>query len=105
MAKVKWFGRKVLKETLKQTEIALRESALFVMADAIQNVAVDTGMLRNSIDWDQDGQKAVVYAGMDYAAHVELGTSNPNYPIQPYLRPALFNNLKTIEALFRNRLP
>lgn len=26
----------------------------------------------------------------DYAPHIEFGTSNPNYPIQPFVRPSVF---------------
>lgn len=105
MDRVKWHGKKVLRETEKQAKIALREFTLFAMGDAIQNVAVDTAYLRNSIDFDQDGHQSVIYASADYAPHVELGTDNPNYPIQPFLRPAVFNNGRVAEAFYRNRLP
>ena len=79
--------------------------AAYILRDAaIEIVPVDTGSLKASIIADElpsDG--AFVSAGgegfltpkggpVDYATFVEYGNNNPNYPIQPYMRPALDNN-------------
>lgn len=52
---------------------------------------VDTGFLRDSIDFEvrhtQTGWAIVVFAGADYALYVELGTSRMD--AQPFLRPVL----------------
>jgi HK97 gp10 family phage protein len=67
---------------------------------AVEIVPVDTGHLRDSITVEElppSEHGIMVYAGageydVDYACFVEFGTSNPNYPIQPYMRPALDEN-------------
>lgn len=52
---------------------------------------VDTGNLRNSITNDIEPSEPAVYIGtnVEYAPHVELGTSNPKQRAQPYLKPAV----------------
>lgn len=46
-----------------------------------------TGALRASIKVEHDGAKGTFGSGLDYARHVEFGTSDT--PVQPYLRPAI----------------
>lgn len=51
---------------------------------------VDSGTLRASIRYELYELAARVLAATPYAAAVELGrTDNPNYPVQPFLAPAL----------------
>ena len=69
--------------------------AAAVVDDARRLVPVDTGALRGTIrsTVDADTGTIVVSAGdatVDYAAHVEYGTSRG--PAQPYLRPAVHKN-------------
>lgn len=69
----------------------LQRRALQVEAAAKQLCPVDTGRLRSSITnelgVDADGLMAVVGTNVDYAPHVELGTSK--MAAQPFLLPAL----------------
>ncbi len=62
-----------------------------LIADLARQLAPeDSGDLKRSIHVD-DGDDALsrrVIADMPYAAFVEYGTSNPNYPAQPYMTPA-----------------
>ena len=64
--------------------------------NAVQNartyVPVDTGALRDSIGYEISDRSVILYADRPYAAYVELGTSNENYPVQPYLQPAVYNH-------------
>lgn len=49
---------------------------------------VDTGLLRNSIQAEEEGQLSwIVGPHTDYAAHVEFGTHR--MPARPYLTPAV----------------
>ncbi len=47
---------------------------------------VDTGALRNSITSEIEPMRGSVSVGVEYAAHVEFGTSHQ--AAQPYLMPA-----------------
>jgi len=47
-----------------------------------------TGRLKGSIVAEAQGKDTVIVAPhTDYAQYVEFGTSNPNYPAQPYMKP------------------
>lgn len=84
-----------LQEQLKR--IGLRtEGAVLRLAIDVQNRArelapVDTGRLRSSINHkpgrDGSGYYVDVGSNVEYAPHIEFGTSRA--PAQPYLRPAL----------------
>lgn len=77
-----------------QDELDLHDSveavAQRVTADAKAHAPVDTGALRDSIQYELAGSgpdvSARVGSDLPYAAHVELGTSTQ--APQPYLRPA-----------------
>ena len=78
-------------------ESAMEEATELVLADAQETVNVDTGELRDSIEAEVErvGQAVVqgdVGADVDHAA--------PQEAINPYLRPAITNNLDQIESLF-----
>jgi HK97 gp10 family phage protein len=78
-------------------------AAKLLRDEAKRIVPVDTGALRSTIMADElppEEKGSFVAAGGDcvgflhtdhvgYAMFVEFGTSNPNYPIQPYMRPAI----------------
>ena len=74
---------------------AVVERYTVLIAREMQGLApVDTGRLRGSIGSELRriaGQVVgYVFARADHAIYPELGVaSNPNYPRQPYLRPAL----------------
>lgn len=59
-----------------------------VAADARRLCPVDTGRLRDSIDYDVTGDTVRISASAPYARFVEEGTSTQK--AQPFLRPALY---------------
>lgn len=69
----------------------LLRSVTRIEGDAKRLCPVDTGRLRASIthaiDHDPRGLVGVVGTDVDYAPHVELGTTHAG--AQPFLRPAL----------------
>lgn len=69
----------------------LARRAVRVDTAAKRLCAVDTGRLRSSIDWrlavDPVGLLAIIGTRVQYAPHVEFGTSRMR--AQPFLRPAL----------------
>lgn len=83
----------------KDIESAARKAsvraAFEIESEAVSRVPVDTGRLKGSIGTNQAGDIIEVGAGVregseiEYAHFVEFGTSNPNYPAQPYLQPAV----------------
>jgi HK97 gp10 family phage protein len=83
-------------------QTGLFKSAVIVEADAARLAPVDTGFLRNSIDKDVQKEKAIVFAGADYAAYLEFGTSTQR--AQPFMRPALRNNIKKIIQIFAKEM-
>lgn len=68
---------------------ALIKTAHDVEATGKQNAAVDTGAMRNSIgiDFNLPNLTAVIGPTVDYAPHVEYGTSRQ--APQPFMGPAL----------------
>ena len=99
---VQWYGEDVKKETAELVSTKIRQATFLVQGHAIDNVPVDTGRLKGSIDTEITDTKGVVYTNVDYAIYVETGSENPNYPAQPFLRSALIKNEKNIEAIFRS---
>jgi len=66
-------------------------------------VPVDTGATRASIgshivSVSEERIVDEVGAETEYAPFVELGTSNTNYPMQPFVRPSVFGREKSIFA-------
>lgn len=105
---------------------ALAVAGEVVRADAAANAPVDTGRLRGSITCQVDGNSALIGTNVEYAVYVEFGTgSKGNKSVahttkkhwtyysgghfytttgqaaQPYLVPALKNNISTIAAKFK----
>lgn len=68
--------------------VALEKIGLLAENYAEKKCPVDTGNLRGSITHEVDAGDDAVYIGtnVDYAPHVELGTSRQK--AQPFLRPA-----------------
>lgn len=65
---------------------ALEKIGLVCEGYAKRLCPVDTGRLRNSITHTIDETSAYIGTNVEYAEHVELGTSRQK--AQPYLRPA-----------------
>lgn len=69
---------------------------------AKSTVHVITGNLRDSIDYDSDDTKVVIFAGMSYSAYEELGTSRQ--PSHPYLGPAVLNHTDELVNILANKI-
>jgi len=95
--------RSVISRMPTLTPYIIDAATTSVFNSARQDVPVDTGALRASISREVQGNVGYVRASMHYAAYVEYGTSNPNYPAQPYLRPAVkkVQWLKILRQAFR----
>jgi HK97 gp10 family phage protein len=66
----------------------VRKTTLDVEAGAKRLVPVDTGLLRNSIQSEMEGDlTGVVFTAVNYSVFVEYGTSRQSS--QPYMTPAL----------------
>ena len=82
----------------KKTAAALSMLAPVVVESAKRHCPVDTGRLRRSISSIVSKNKLVVGSRVHYAAYVEGGTAK--MAAQPYLRPALMENIKNIRKVF-----
>ena len=77
-------------------------AALLVHGDATRLAPVDTGRLRSSLTYITQDNAAIVGTDVEYAKKMEYGGSKqaPN----GYLRPALYNNIDKINAIFTKQL-
>ena len=105
---------------------ALALAGEVVRADAVMNCPVDTGRLRGSITSTVEGNSAVIGTNVEYAPYVEFGTgakgdksvahttkkhwtyysggrfyTTSGQAAQPFLVPALKNNVPKIIEKFR----
>jgi HK97 gp10 family phage protein len=121
-----WNGDNVIKNVNAGTIAALIRAGQIVKTDARLKVPVDDGILRGSIVKELDRSKLTetISTNMDYAAYVEFGTGrfaeggggrstpwvykHPKFGFirtvgqkpQPYMRPALKENIDKIEKIF-----
>lgn len=70
------------------------EAGEIVVTEAKANCPVDTGNLRASINKQASGNTCTVGTNCEYAGYVEFGTYK--MAAQPYLVPALLNNVDAI---------
>jgi len=101
--RLEWNGDREITQMSDAVVRALIRATNKVQADAKLLVPVDSGNLRGSIvkTVDSNRQIGTVLTNSAYAYYVEFGLrSNPNYPIQPYMRPALANNKENIKRMF-----
>lgn len=98
--KLEEYEKKVRNERMK----AMRKAVLMVERRAKQIVPVDTHRLQRDISHEVEEKDNKIFGrvgtNVEYAKYVEFGTSNPKYPIQPYLRPALETERVNIEREF-----
>jgi len=71
----------------------ITKGCLRVVRTAKEIVPVDTGMLRNSITYEVEGNVGSVGSALEYAPNVELGIKQKP---QPYLQPSLEINRDAI---------
>lgn len=94
-----------LKEISAQLKQGMIKACLLVEGDAKRNCPVDTGRLRasitNRLEVEEKQLVGIVGTNVEYASYVEFGTSNPKYPCQPFLFPALESNKEKIKDLLK----
>jgi HK97 gp10 family phage protein len=80
-------------------DATLEAIGLYVEGEAILRCPVDTGNLKGSLTHKVDKPDKEVHIGtnVDYAAYVEKGTSRMR--AQPYLEPAVMNNVSNIKQI------
>ena len=89
-------------------DTAVEQTTQVAISDAEANVAVDTGMLQQSIVhgsdvvYSTDSVTGIVGTSAYYAVYQELGTVYMN--AHPFLMPALNANKSTFERLARKEL-
>lgn len=90
----------VAKAKGRQVEAALRAGALVIQNQAKINAPVRTGTLRRNITHEVDGSHDTGYArigtNIEYAPHVEFGTSKR--PPNPFLRNAYDSRIGDAKA-------
>jgi len=75
--------------TSQEVTDVLTAGAVIVHSVQFRTVAHDTYATRNSIDiLPGPGASLLIGPHTDYAPYIEYGTSNPNYPIQPFIVPS-----------------
>ncbi len=95
-----WFGDKYTKQVNTATIKALTRSINLVDASAKLNTPVDTGLLRSSNVKAVFPNKLIATEtnNTEYANAIEFGTKHQKD--QPFMRPALFDNLDNINKIF-----
>ena len=84
---------------------AMKAGGLIVQNDAKVRAPKLTGNLARSIHMEEDKDGVAIGTDVVYAAAVEYGRPDmKNYPIQPYLRPALDQNVGRIAAIIQATL-
>ena len=111
-----WHGDEVIKDFDKAQFKSLFQGANLVLNDAVTTVAVDKGQLKQSLVKVVKPDKATIGTPVSHTPHVEFGTrphtipnafgkgitvNHPGTKAQPFLLPALINNVKKIIALFK----
>jgi len=100
-------GLKELEKKMKQlSDVARKEAkqealhagSVLVQGGATLNAPVDTGNLRSSIDFEVGSEDADIFSPVQYAPHVEFGTSK--MAAQPFLRSSLDSNKNNIIKIF-----
>lgn len=91
--------KEVTAQLEKAIEIAMEAVGMEAEGDVKEITPVDTGNLRNSITHQYSKKEQAEYIGtaVEYAPYVELGTSRMT--AQPYLKPALTNNLEKYKGI------
>lgn len=96
------YSPEVLRELADKIPIALKTVGLVAEGYAKRLCPVDTGNLRNSITHAVEGNAAYIGTNVYYAPYVEMGTQHTR--AQPYLRPAIINNIDTYKQIVKNTL-
>lgn len=93
-------SQEVIRAIEESAKNALKEIGLYVEGQAKLLTPVDTGNLRGSISHKIASEKEVhIGTDVEYAVYVEKGTSRQK--AQPYLTPAVENNLVEIARIIQ----
>lgn len=102
---LRWHGQKVHDEIVRRLASRLSAVGELLVAEAKLRAPVDTGNLRNSIDYAVDEQELSLVYGTPvyYGVYQELGflTATGRFVQNPYLLPALLENRGRIMELLR----
>lgn len=125
-SKLIWNGKAVIGDFDGAQFKSLFKSANLVLNDAVTNVAVDKGQLKQSLEKVVTKDNAFVGTNVEHAPHVEFGTrphtisikdkkvlsdgksffgksvNHPGTKAQPFLLPALTKNIRKIIAIFKD---
>lgn len=93
-----WNDAKIALLIREKNKKNLLIAAEYVRSMAVLICTVDTGHMRGSYDKKVvDDDRARIYNPVEYAVHVELGTSKMK--AQPSLRPALYGSTRAVKRL------
>lgn len=126
---LEWNGKEVKQDFDKMMYKSLYEGAAIVEGQAKASATADMGELRDSITKEVNSKSASIGSNLEYAAYVEFGTRPHRAPIsalkgwaerhgipvgavfggiakkgtkaQPFLLPALTDNIQKIIAVFK----
>lgn len=98
----KSYKKEALVELNKAKKNILDSIGAFVETEAKLRATEDTGTLRRSINFvtEEKDNKVTIGTNVEYAEYVELGTSKQE--AQPYLTPAVEENIKDIESIAKD---
>lgn len=96
---VKWYGKEVLSNMELATKAGLTAAAMVVQGQAVLLCPVDTGRLRQSINYRVSNTEAAIGTNVEYAPYVEFGTKRMK--AQPFLRPALDDVKDEVRDIFK----
>lgn len=102
MAKTKDNTAAVMRAIESAVSDALYECGMEAVTRAVDVCPVDTGTLRDSISFEENGTTLRVGSTVEYAPAVEFGTHKQK--AQPYLTPALTKNTKEYQDIFAKHL-
>lgn len=97
----------VEKEMEENIKIAVKKLGQAMQKNAVFEIttlgAVDTGNLRNSIEYTDNGKdEASVGTNVNYAQYVEYGTSRMG--ARPFLKQAIENHTKEYQSIMQQAL-
>lgn len=96
------YSDEVLRKLADKIPVALEKCGLVAEGYSKRLCPVDTGNLRNSITHEVRGKTVYIGTNVEYAVYVEMGTSRTRS--QPYLKPAIQNNVKEYQEIIVNTL-
>ena len=91
---IKAHTRRAMRDIRKASHETLIDLGQEIRGVAMMIVAVDTGNLRDNINFYVDGIMLIVFTTTGYGGFVEIGTSS--MAAQPYLTPGVVAAWKTI---------